>query len=232
MAGERGKKGITVEERREGAARKEKKDRQGVLWGRGMRAVKAFGVFIRLPKPRAPLPIRLVDTASHVNEMQSRREKKRERERPWLPFANFLQNGGPFALPPPMAFAPFISLSSSRHDDFPTPPPHPHPPLSLPATSDSSALTRQDNDLAFFSPRFRSLSWTLHFSNVPLQGFNPHRLYLFIYLFICLFISEETAVVIKHMLFLHVCREQFACECVCVSRSCVHLQYYKAQKQC
>lgn len=37
-----------------------------------MRAVKAFGVFIRLPKPRAPLPIRLVDTASHVNEMQSR----------------------------------------------------------------------------------------------------------------------------------------------------------------
>ncbi|KAF3702684.1 hypothetical protein EXN66_Car018372 [Channa argus] len=37
-----------------------------------MRAVKAFRVFIRLPKPRAPLPIRLVDTASHVNEMQRR----------------------------------------------------------------------------------------------------------------------------------------------------------------
>lgn len=34
--------------------------------------MKAFGVFIRLPKPQAPLPIRLVDTASHVNEMQSR----------------------------------------------------------------------------------------------------------------------------------------------------------------
>lgn len=45
-----------------------------------MRAVKAFGVFIRLPKPRAMLPIRLVDTASHVNEMQSGREKKREGE--------------------------------------------------------------------------------------------------------------------------------------------------------
>lgn len=40
--------------------------------------MKAFGAFIRLPKPRAPLPIRLVDTASHVNEMQSGREKGRE----------------------------------------------------------------------------------------------------------------------------------------------------------
>lgn len=58
------------EERKEREREKRRADR--VLWERGMRAVKAFGVFIRLPKPRAPLPIRLVDTASHVNEMQSR----------------------------------------------------------------------------------------------------------------------------------------------------------------
>lgn len=39
-----------------------------------MRAVKAFGVFIRLPKPRAALPIRLVDTGSHVNENAKQRD--------------------------------------------------------------------------------------------------------------------------------------------------------------
>lgn len=53
--------------------RGERKERQAGYYKRaGMRAVKAFGVFIRLPKPWAALPIRLVDRASHVNEMQSR----------------------------------------------------------------------------------------------------------------------------------------------------------------
>lgn len=66
-----GKKGYyDGEERKEREREKRRADR--VLWERRMRAVKAFGVFIRLPKPRALLPIRLVDTASHVNEMQSR----------------------------------------------------------------------------------------------------------------------------------------------------------------
>lgn len=80
MAGERGEKGYYRgrKERGSGEERKEGQTGGGVLRGGGMRAVKAFGVFIRLPKPRAPLPIRLVDTASHVNEMQSGREKGRE----------------------------------------------------------------------------------------------------------------------------------------------------------
>lgn len=69
--GEWGEKGYYDSEgRKERERQKRRADR--VLWTRGMRAVKAFGVFIRFPKPRALLPIRLVDTASHVNEMQSR----------------------------------------------------------------------------------------------------------------------------------------------------------------
>lgn len=70
-SGEWGEKGYYDSEERKERER-EKRGADRVLWERGMRAVKAFGVFIRLPKPRAPLPIRLVDTASHVNEMQSR----------------------------------------------------------------------------------------------------------------------------------------------------------------
>lgn len=69
--GEWGEKGYYDSEgRKERERQKRRADR--VLWARGMRAVKAFGVFIRFPKPRALLPIRLVDTARHVNEMQSR----------------------------------------------------------------------------------------------------------------------------------------------------------------
>lgn len=60
---------MTVRSEKRGSERKEG---QTGYYERGMRAVKAFGVFIRPPKPRALLPIRLVDTDSRVNEMQSR----------------------------------------------------------------------------------------------------------------------------------------------------------------
>lgn len=88
-------------------------------------------------------------------------------ERPWLPFANLW---GPFSLPLPMAsfFYQSVFLSTWR--------------LSS-SVSQSAAfnlwfflsLSLEDNDFPFFSCK----SWTLHFSNVQLEGFNPPRPFLF-----------------------------------------------------
>lgn len=47
-----------------------RKEKQRGYYQRGMRAAKAFLSFYSPPKPRALLPIRLVDTARDVNEMQ------------------------------------------------------------------------------------------------------------------------------------------------------------------
>lgn len=47
-----------------------RKEKQWGYYQRGMRAAKAFLSFYSPPKPRALLPIRLVDTARDVNEMQ------------------------------------------------------------------------------------------------------------------------------------------------------------------
>lgn len=47
-----------------------RKEKQTGYYQRGMRAAKAFLSFYSPPKPRALLPIRLVDTARDVNEMQ------------------------------------------------------------------------------------------------------------------------------------------------------------------
>lgn len=113
--------------------------------------MKAFGVFIRLPKPRAPLPIRLVDTASHVNEMQSGREKGRETPTSLCQF---------FAGARSLFLRRWLSLLLSvcrPRDVTPFHPPHTAPPspqthrYRRPATSDSSALTLQDNELPFLS---------------------------------------------------------------------------------
>ncbi len=47
-----------------------RKEKQRGYYQRGMRAAKAFLSFYSPPKPQALLPIRLVDTARDVNEMQ------------------------------------------------------------------------------------------------------------------------------------------------------------------
>lgn len=120
-----------------------------------MRAVKAFGVFIRLPKPRAPLPIRLVDTASHVNEMQSRET-----------LTSLCQFVGPFLSSSADGFV-LLSVCLPRNVTpfFPsiTAPP--------PSTTDSSplSLSLEDNDLLFFfSPVRAELCTSLMFSSKDL----------------------------------------------------------------
>lgn len=93
-------------------------------------------------------------------------------ERPWFPFANLW---GPFSLPPLMAsvFYQSVFLATWRLSSS----------VSQTATvnlwfflSLSPSLSLEDNDLPFSCK-----SWTLHFSNVQLEGFNPPPLFFFLF---------------------------------------------------
>lgn len=92
-------------------------------------------------------------------------------ERPWLPFANLW---GPFSLPPPMAsfFYQSVFLATWRLSS-PVSQPRCLQPLILPL---SLSLWKIMICFFFFFP---CKSWTLHFANVQLEGFNPRRLFLF-----------------------------------------------------
>lgn len=136
-----------------------------------MRAVKAFGVFIRLPKPRALLPIRLVDMASHVNEMQSRET-----------LISLCQFVGPFLSSSTDGFG-LLSVCLPRNVT----------PFFLSITdSDSSSpsLSLWKIMICLFPAR-AELCTSLMFSSKDLI----HRRFFFFS------ISWETPVVIKHMLF-------------------------------
>ena len=114
-------------------------------------------------------------------------------ERPWLPFANLW---GLFLSSSADAFVLLsVCLSCNAMPFFFPSRYHSLPP----STYDSFSHSLGDNNLPIFFPP--SKSWTLHFSDVHLQGINPASLFL---------IRWKTPVVIKHIL---------SCTCVCPEAS-------------